>query len=245
MLPDDSARGQDLRPWRGPPLQCEALIDPGNPEGRTTGSSRANMYDVRARARTIGGFSFPDSRPSTRGLRDQLPGRRRRRVMSFSAERDTVRGCISDASISWVPLRPWSTPEPDLGSADRPNRLQTATSRIVAFGPDLALRHHDSGPRRGGPRRVEVSRFQEDVPVLSPSGQVRRSGALPVPCVEDVGVRGVVTTGSPACGDHLMTKEDGSEEPLRLSLRLLPGRSTPPSVARRMRPGSRPRLPVP
>jgi hypothetical protein len=41
-------------------LQCEALIDPGNPEGKAAGSSRANMCDVRTRARTSGGFSFPD-----------------------------------------------------------------------------------------------------------------------------------------------------------------------------------------
>jgi hypothetical protein len=41
-------------------LQCEVLIDPGNPEGKAAGSSRANMCDVRARARTSGVFSFPD-----------------------------------------------------------------------------------------------------------------------------------------------------------------------------------------
>jgi hypothetical protein len=41
-------------------LQCEVLIDPGNPEGKASGSSRANMCDVRTRARTTGGFSFPD-----------------------------------------------------------------------------------------------------------------------------------------------------------------------------------------
>jgi len=41
-------------------LQCEALIDPGNPEGKAAASSRANMCDVRTRARTSGGFSFPD-----------------------------------------------------------------------------------------------------------------------------------------------------------------------------------------
>jgi hypothetical protein len=42
------------------PLQCEVLIDPRNPEGNAAGSSRANTCDVRARARTSGGFSFPD-----------------------------------------------------------------------------------------------------------------------------------------------------------------------------------------
>ena len=41
-------------------LQCEVLIDVGNPEGKAAGSSRANMCDVRTRARTSGVFSFPD-----------------------------------------------------------------------------------------------------------------------------------------------------------------------------------------
>jgi hypothetical protein len=40
-------------------LQCEALIDPGNPEGKATGSSRANLCDVRARA-NINTSPFPD-----------------------------------------------------------------------------------------------------------------------------------------------------------------------------------------
>ena len=50
----------DLGPGQIAPLQCEALIDPGNPEGKAAGSSRANMCDVRIRARVTGGFSFPD-----------------------------------------------------------------------------------------------------------------------------------------------------------------------------------------
>lgn len=41
-------------------LQCEVLIDVGNPEGKAAGSSRANMCDVKTLARTSGGFSFPD-----------------------------------------------------------------------------------------------------------------------------------------------------------------------------------------
>lgn len=41
-------------------LQCDALIDPDNPEGKASGSSRANTCDVRVRARISGGFSFPD-----------------------------------------------------------------------------------------------------------------------------------------------------------------------------------------
>ena len=50
----------DLGPGEIALLQCETLIDPGNPEGKAAGSSRANSCDVRTRARITTESSFPD-----------------------------------------------------------------------------------------------------------------------------------------------------------------------------------------
>jgi hypothetical protein len=166
-----------------------------------------------------------------------------RRSMSLPAESDIVRGCIADAGVSWVPPRPRSTPEPDLESADKPNRLQIATPRIVALGPEprgsrAPSRRFRATAWRPTPCRSQLFPGRRASPRPTPSHRAdqwfpgARTGArwvppriendlltsanpspppIQLPYVEDVGVSGVITTGSPVCGDHLMTNEDGSE----------------------------------